>query len=180
MSITNLLRDQRHIKLGQAQPGFAFFSTLAGGNVYANSSGIVNQTYGSSDFVQSGMSSAGWYGSAVLMSQPVVDATPYRVRLNAQVTSAELSLFIGYAPSAPTGIADIFTKSVIIPIGLGGSGKFDEVVLLPGVDEFSIDYQKAIGFGIVLSKAAGQDYASFHISVQNLAKTAPTFAASMS
>ena len=146
-----------------------------------NSSGVVNQTVGSVDEAQNGITAGTWYGSGLLMSFPVVDATPYRVKVHALAANSDMMVVVGYAPVAPSGSGDLITKPVFFPLtdSQNANAKFDEVLLMPGLESGDPDFGKPLAFGVVISPYSTV-YPTWHISVQNLAKTAPTFAASMS
>ena len=146
-----------------------------------NSSGVVNQTVGSVDEAQNGITAGSWYGSGLLMSFPVVDDTPYRVKVHAFAANSDMMVFTGYAPAAPTGAGDLIAKPVFFPLtdSQNANGKFDEILLMPGLESGDSDFGKPIAFGIVISPYSTV-FPTWHMSVQNLAKTAPQFAASMS
>ena len=171
-----------HISPGQADNTWYGFASAAGGVVQCNNSGIVNQTVGTAQTGQTTIGGANYYASGVLMAQPVVDDTPYRVK--AYVLSLMYAyLYVGYAPANPTGNGDTIEKCVFMPITARTEGPhaamFDDIINFPGVPESDPYYQRPVSFGIVARSFSNHD-AAFNISVQNLAKTAPQFAASMS
>ena len=163
------------------------FGSVSAQQITMNSSGVVNQTTGAAHGVgnfQSGNGYNQWRGAGVLMSQPVVDDTPYRVKAYLGAEKSSMYIFVGYAPLAPTGTNDLITKVVafqVIGYGVNDKGIFDEVFLLPGLKAGDPDFQKPLAFGVAVATEQGAGVnGSYNISVQNLAKTAPQFAASMS
>ena len=182
-NLVNLLRDQVHSAPGQAFVGLNAAFMAVGNRINMNSSGIVNQTFGSANNSLTGVTGAGtasWQGVGVLMSQPIVDSTPYRVKAYATCSSAVIYVFLGYAPGAPATINTI-ESVVAYPItgyesNVYKSNNFDEIILVPGNQN-----NNPVAFGIAIAAGSGESaQLSYSISVQNLAKTAPTFAASMS
>lgn len=188
MNLTNLLRDQVHIVPGQSNNGFATTTIgRASNTVYMNSTGIVNMTSASrhaADQNSNSINIQSWIASGMLMLQPEVDATPYRVKASIVANTLTAHLIIGYAPVGPTGLNDLVTKVTSFPLmdyEVGQtSAKFDDVLLFPSVNEGDSDYGKPIAIGIAVSNQSGNPRISYNISVQNLAVTAPQFAASMS
>ena len=191
MNLVNLLRDQNHCNPAQSQLTFpGNFFTINSGTVKMNSTGVVNQTKGSCHMMQSTVTGAGrnaWQAAGLYMTQPIVDDTPYRVKAYVQGHLSDIWIIVGYGPSSPTS-QDTLTKVIPFPISKYGSsshdplaGKFDDIILLPGLIPSDTDYQKPIAFAVAMATdAALQTEGSFHLSVQNLSKTAPQFAASMS
>ena len=187
----NFLRDLYHWKPGGlASPGWAVNGDINNDNVYFNGDAIVYQTQASMHQQIATISPLGNYSTAgLLISQPVVDATPYRVKANVCSYEAFVYLCVGYGPEAPTGSADLATKCRYFPLQISGSkgsgaiygpaAQFDETILIPGVPEGDPDFAKPMFFGIMCA-ADGNPVAGYYLSVQNLAKTAPQFAASMS
>ena len=169
------------VRPGQATVSWNGFASTAGEIVQANNSGTVNQTVGTAMSQQSSIGGANFYAAGVLMSQPVVDDTPYRVKM--YVLSLMYSYaFVGYAPANPTGNNDTIEKCSYFPLtarDVDHVAHFDEIVSFPGVPEGDPYYQRPLCFGVVARSFANHD-AAFNMSVQNLAKTAPQFAASMS
>ena len=182
--IINFLRDNLHTTPGITAQTWAPTRISISSSIRMNSSGVVNQTSGMSHMPFVNLQGQGvslWTGSGLLMDQPNVDATPYRVKAYAAADNAFCYLFCGYAPSSPTGVDDIITSVIAWPIGsVGGISTFNDLILLPALDEQSPDFGKPIAFGVAVAMKSGTFSASYNISVQNLAKTAPQFAASMS
>lgn len=185
MSIVNLFRDQIHIEGALNGPEFSTPRTITQ-EILMNSSGIVNETKGACNraYVLPGnMNATHWTGVGVLMSAPIVDATPYRIQAGVVSDKAIIHIVIGFAPLAPTGTDDVITSVVNFPIqgaGSGAAGSFNGVVLVPGVKEGEPDYGKPIAIGVAISNTTTNPVSSYFISAQNLAKTAPQFASSMS
>ena len=184
----NLLRDMLHTDPDQADiTGFGQVAEIRNREAYMNNPGIVYQTKGNS-FAIRRQSTPGndneWRTAGVLMSPPLVDDTPYRVKLSAACTeSALLFFFTGYGPLDPTGTDDFIEKCTLVPIARNLNnpwGVFDEVVNIPGRGPQHPDYNRPIAFGLGLSLGSNANQAYYHISVQNLSKTAPQFASSMS
>ena len=186
----NLLRDARHTKQGGiGRPGWRGNGNINNDTVYFNNNGIVNQTIAIQDELVTQPPVANYNGSGILISQPVVDDTPYRVKGMFLGWDCYAYLFIGYGPSSPVGQGDQATKCTYIPLaasGQQGSGaaavqaaEVDEVIIIPGLSEGDPDYQKPIAIGFMM-QANGTPVGGYHLSVQNMAKTAPQFAASMS
>ena len=185
-TLTNMLRDLVHVDLGAAQHAFGTEDVMTNQNAKMNGSGIVYQTQGSASHAHdsvNGTSAANrWRASGLLMSQPIVDATPYRVKAYVWVANMNLSLFVGYGPTNPTGSDDQINKCVQFPLTAGAhdeNGIFDDIILIPGLTQQDPDFGRPIAFGIGVSGSSGGT-CRFNLSVQNLAKTAPQFAASMS
>lgn len=111
------------------------------------------------------------------MAQPEVDDTPYRIKCRAKVLSELQYIIIGYAPSAPNGVNDLITKVCAIPFS--GVEGFDDIILMRSVPKGDPEYGKAVAIGIAIESNQKQK-SYFALSVQNLAVTAPQFAASMS
>lgn len=184
-NLWNLLRDLNHANPGGYQPGFST-QNIMGSTIKMNSSAIVNQDIGSAFnpyYLSAAVSGNNyWRGAGLLMSAPVVDKTPYRIKAYCITRTAHGFVFAGYAPASPTGTNDTITSVVSWPISCIDSnevGMFDEVVLMPGLQQGDPDFGKPIAFGIACQNNQNA-VIRFNISVQNLAKTAPQFAASMS
>ena len=183
--LQNFLRDMVHARPGQAVAGFPAAAAVSS-TCPMNSSGVVNQTAGSQHnpyFTQGNIGWNLWHASGVLMSQPVVDDTPYRVKAYVAGVATRIHIIVGYAPAAPTGVNDAITNVVPYPAAeysdVGREGVFDEVILMPGLQSGHPDFGKPIAFGVAISTLA-TSHVAFNISVQNLAKTAPKYASSMS
>ena len=181
----NLLRDLVYVNPGQASVSFGNGMSI-GGQLVANNSGIVNTVTGTmaNGYALTGSSgNANWYSCCVLMSPPVVDDTPYRVKLWYFGENTNGYFYTGYAPLAPTGTNDAITKVQGIPFSHQGSmekGYFDEAVLMPSIPKTDPDYGKPIAFGLAVAVSTGNPVHAFYMSVQNMEKTAPQFATSMS
>lgn len=171
-----------HVRPGQSTIGWNGFASTAGETVVASNSGVVNQVVGTAMSQQGSIGGANFYAAGVLMSQPVVDDTPYRVK--AYVLSLMYCYaFIGYAPAAPVGV-DTIERCTFFPLtsrtDAGPAvGLFDEIINFPGLPKGDPYEDRPICVGLVARSFANHE-AAFNISVQNLAKTAPQFAASMS
>ena len=181
----NLLRDLVYVDPGAAQLGLSTEANSVLLQANLNSSGIVNQTEGVATInngTYSATTNSNWWKAAgLLISPPVVDSTPYRVKAYVACFTGNAHIIVGRAPLAPTGSNDPITNVTGIPITAGSHNEvavFDECILIPGVPESDPDFKKPVAFGIACSGSAGG--IRFHLSVQNLAKTAPQFAASMS
>lgn len=185
MSLTNLFRDQLHVEPFQEQIEWSVVGTI-GNNCWMNSTGIVNQTKGMvwNIGLDSGTINATQVkGAGLLMTQPIVDATPYRIKARIGGTGLKAWAFVGYAQASPTGTKDLVQELVAWPIALDPGhpiGVFDEIVLVPGLQENDPYADRPLAFGLLISDAPNNVGSSFNISVQNLSKTAPQFAASMS
>ena len=167
--------------------GFGAVANIRDREANMNNDGIVKHTVGTA-FALRRQSTPGtdqeWRTAGLLMSPPLVDDTPYMVRLRASATESTLLFFFtGTGPMAPTGTDDPITNCSIIPIARNLSnshGYFNEVVLVKGRSPGHPDYNKPIAFGLGLSLGSNPTQVYYHMSVQNLSKTAPQFAASMS
>ena len=191
-NLGNLFRDQLHANLEQGETGFAN-NTTAGDKqnrrIEMNSTGVVNDTFGLAYISNQSLNAQSkdrWRGAGVLIAPPIVDDTPYRVKAYAAGDHAYFYVFVGYAPVAANGNSDVITKVNAWPISQfndgsneGGLGYFDEIIKVPGVAEGDPEFGKPIAIGVAMSNLAGSDV-QYSISVQNLAKTAPKFAASIS
>lgn len=188
MNLTNLFRDQAHVDLEQSPLTLATYVPISSRTVKMNSNAVVNQDYGFaySNYLVTTVSNVSyWEGAGLLMSVPVVDDTPYRVKARVNVYRGNAYAFCGYSPASPTGSADTITKVVSYPIASAvavesAAGEFDEVIKIPGLSEGDTEFGKPIAFGIAFASAAAGANCAFNISVQNMAKTVPQFAASMS
>ena len=173
----NLFRDQFHSLPGQPETTFAPTASAILPTIRMNSTGVVFQTAGMAHQAFAGIAATGgnqWVGSGLLMSQPVVDDTPYRLKLYALGDNCGFYAFWGYAPIAPTGSNDVITKVNIIPMAANktnSEGQIDEVILFPGVPEGNSDFGKPIAFGIGVGVTSGTGSVVYSLLVQNLAKT---------
>ena len=147
-----------------------------------DSSGIVNQTTG---FVQQVgrniptlISSSDCRCVGVLMRPPVVDDTPYSVRAFTIAEQGSMFVFVGVAPANPDGDNDEIENPVFFPVSNLAQGRFTEVIKVPGNTPGYED--RPLAFGIAISNTKNNNVLSCVLSVQNLAMTAPQFAASMS
>jgi hypothetical protein len=181
----NLLRDLVHglftyDRIGISQNRSQKNRTL---NADTVADGLVFQTVGAAYCVESlenNMNTNQWAGSGLLMQPPGVDATPYRIKLHYHCRDAVIFFVIGYGPVAPTGTDDQIQQCIQYPIGINGAGIFDEVVLVPGTAPDPELQDNPIFFGIALSDSDNNTKLEYALSVQNLARTAPQFASSMS
>ena len=180
--LKSLFRDMMHVRPGQSTIGWNGFSSTAGETVQASNSAIVNQVVGTAMSQQGSIGGANYYAAGVLMSQPVIDDTPYRVK--AYVLSLMYCYaFVGYAPAAPTGI-DTIDRCTFFPLTSRTDAgpavaHFDEIINFPGLVKGDPYENRPLCFGLVARSFANHE-AAFNICVQNLAKTAPQFAAGMS
>ena len=151
-----------------------------------NSTAIVYQTEGFAHQAFNGVNATQsnyWVGSGLFISQPVVDDTPYRVKGTFIGDGMSCYLFVGRGPANPTGVNDLITDVVAIPLTGAKDGidtRINDVINIEGLPDSHPDFQKPLAFGYGISVAAGSGTAAYSLSVQNLAKTAPQFAASMS
>ena len=145
---------------------------------------IVNQTNGMArvgDANSAGTSYIMWRASGLYISQPVVDSTPYRVKAYVATKGDVIChLVVGYGPKDPTGIDDLVERVVSFPLDPQTGQVFDEVINMPGIPLTDTYSTRPIAFGIADISNDSLGRFGFFLSVQNLAKTAPTFAASMS
>ena len=191
-NLTNLFRDQFHVNLEQGEIGFANNTSpndKQNRRIEMNSTGVVNDTFGiayMSNISVNSTTKDRWRGAGVLIAPPIVDDTPYRVKAYASGDHAYFYVFVGYAPLSSNGNSDVITKLNSWPISKyndgsneGGFAYFDEVIKVPGVADGDPEFGKPIAIGVAITNLAGSD-AAYSISVQNLAKTAPKFAASNS
>ena len=184
-ALVNMLRDLVHIEPGSSLIGLSPTMSSVTGYVNMGSSGIVEQTKGSAHHTYAGTTGTGrsqWTAAGVLMSQPVVDATPYRLKVYARAGNSHIYVIVGTAPASPTG-NDRIDNVVSFPISSYPSekGEFDEIILVPGRNPQDPLFQRPLAFGVAVAvENAINPLLAYNISVQNLAKTAPQFAASMS
>lgn len=176
--INNLLRDLNHVRPEQSPVTWASFTFITDRRVVMNSSGTVYQDAGVAQAEQTSQGGSTIYSAGLLIAQPIVDAAPYRVKAYVECTE-ESMLFVGYANTS-SGISDTISKCSFFPLTTADSpiGHFDDCILMPGLNPGDADYEKPIGFGIAIRSSANH-LASFHMSVQNLAKPSPQYAASM-
>ena len=114
------------------------------------------------------------------MKGPIVDATPYRVKIYGHTTGVASYAVVGY-PETTTG-NDRCINAIAFPLGYDQQFVFDEVLLMPQWPESDPLYESPIAIGVAAggsAKGAGE-LIEFTMSVQNLSETAPKFAASMS
>ena len=187
MNLTNLLRDLTHVTPGAGFIGLGSTVRTIGSQININTDGVVHQVSASNadGNIQAGQkgTTSQWVGTGLYMSQPIVDATPYRVKAYVTTHLCEALVIVGYAPNTPTGTNDLITDIVSFPLTAAGtteSAKFDEIILMPGLSESDPDYGKPIAIGLAFMSANNAAYVRWNISAQNLSKTAPQFAASMS
>lgn len=178
MSVTNLFRDQLHCDLYLNSIGIGNRASK-GKTILMNSDGIVRQTKGMAFVLNYNYThiANSWGAAGVLIKPPIVDATPYRIQATIYNSQpSEKYIVVGHAPLAPTGTNDLITNVIPYP---NEDGVFDQVVLVPAAQPG--DEDKPIAIGIAIG-ANGTSVALIeaNISVQNLAQTAPQFAASMS
>ena len=176
----NLLRDQTHVLPTTVDgPGWRGHSALGNRTILANTNPTVFQDFGTVDGALENITGADWHGSGMYISQPSIDATPYRVKCKIMCETLGF-IVVGYGPSAPTG-DDAITKTTLFPVTSPSSpvADFDEVIKMPGLPTTSSDADKPIFFGVLIRRQVNAD-AAFHMSVQNLSRTPPTFSASTS
>ena len=180
--VANLFRDQLHTNPDQADIGWSGPNAI-GRTIYVTTNGFVHQDQGFAQSIWATLSAntTNWHGSGLLITGSIRDRTPYRVKGYIQATDALVFACYGYAPLAPAGVNDLVTKLTVLPIGnlADSKGVIDEVILVPGLNEGDTEFGKPLffGFAVVANTAAKVNY---FMSVQNLSKTSPTFAASMS
>lgn len=176
----NLLRDQTHVQPTTADgPGWRGHSLQGNNEILARSSGIVAEDFGTVFNALGGITGADWHASGMFIRQPVVDNTPYRVKMRVLCETLSFGV-VGYGPEAPTG-DDTITKCTFFPLTAANSpvNNWDEVIQFPGVPKTNSDFSKPLFFGLLIRRQVNAD-AAFHMSVQNLAKTPPQFSSSMS
>lgn len=184
--IINLLRDLVHTNPDSIDTTWGGPRVRGANTVEMNNTGIVHQTSGScqNQYERLDDSLGEWYATGLLISQPIVDATPYRLKVFLGIGGASGNendhryAFMGYAPANPTGTNDVIEKCSMLPIG--PRGIVDEIILAPGLPEGDPYFDRPLAFGVAAIVAANSTRYSHYISVQNLSKTAPQFAASMS
>ena len=184
-SVTNLFRDQVYVNPGILQPGFSS-QIVIGSSANMMSSGVVQQSQASAVNHRIGVASTSgnsWRASGLLISQPVIDSTPYRVKAYVATANGNGYVFVGYAPASPTGNDDLITNVTAFPVTVEAqveAGIFDEVLYIPGLPQGDPNFDKPLAFGIAVEAPVGTTIVRYNLSVQNMAKTAPQFAASMS
>ena len=167
-TLTNLDRDCFHTTLKDTDElSFSTQSLISGGSVLLNSTGSVNDVFGSarSDHTTIPAVTAGnWRAIGVLMEEPLQDRVPYRVKLYTNSASGIVHLGIGYAPSSPTGSDDTIDPVAQFSVT---NNYLDEIFLIPALDSGDGDYGKALAFcGMITYNTA--DYCQVSLSVQKL------------
>jgi len=113
-------------------------------------------------------------GAACYLLAPLGDRTPYRVKASVAITDTDTKRFIvvGYAPASITGTSDLIADPVYIPF----IGQFDDLLLVPAVEELDPNYGRALAVGIVVYAGAQLTNESVqgHLSVQRLGTKPPT------
>lgn len=186
-ALVNLLRDMHHTDPETAD-GFGFGSAadMRDKEAFMSGPGLVFQTKGTAMMVRRQAAAGGtydWRTAGLLMSPPLVDDTPYRVKMYCGFQNAMCFFFTGYGPMDPDGNNDLITGCTAVPLSPyleHGSAVFDDIVNIPGRPPGHPDYNKPIAFGMGVALGGANHLGWFHLSVQNLSKTAPQFAASMS
>ena len=185
-AVGNLFRDMIHVSPGQSQVTFGNADLLSSSTLRMNNSSVVYQTTG---FANHNLYTAAWPGfntirsAGLLISQPVVDDTPYRVKAYVRASLSTPYIIVGLGPASATGTDDVITKYTLFPIGAYTTqeyGLFDDVINVPAFTGAEANRPIAFGVGISANSLNNTQAISYSISVQNLAKTAPQFASSMS
>ena len=179
-SVSNLFRDQFHVDQKATLLTFPTAVLKSGGSVSMNSDGVVYTTKAMARALGTVVNTGSgyWYSVGLMMKPPIVDDTPYRVKATWHASTQQQYLIIGYAPAAPTGSGDLITQIVAKPIQR--CNEVDEVFLIKGLAEGDPDFGKPMAFAIAFASTTSGDLGEMTISVQNLAQTAPKFAASIS
>lgn len=184
--IVNLSRDAIHVpySVGDAGISLATQSAMSGVNALLNSDGVVRDAVAYAQIEHAStytISTLNKRCAGVLMRAPASDNTPYRVKAYAQTgqgNDVSFGIVLGIAPTSPTGSDDTLTNVDYIPF----DGKFDDLIMVPNLDDGDVDYDKAIAFGIYCYSETGisSQHIFGHLSVQRLATRPPTFAQSVS
>jgi len=113
-------------------------------------------------------------GAACYLLAPLGDRTPYRVKASIAITDTDTKTFIvvGYAPASITGAGDLIDEPVLIPF----IGQYDDLVLIPAVEDTDPNYGRALAVGIVVYAGAvlSNEAVQGHLSVQRLGTKPPT------
>jgi len=113
-------------------------------------------------------------GAACYLLAPLGDRTPYRVKASIAITDTDTKTFIvvGYAPASVTGTADLIAEPMYIPF----YGQYDDLLLVPAVDDLDPNYGRALAIGIVVYAGAvlTNEQVQGHLSVQRLGTKPPT------
>lgn len=174
-NIINLQRDQFHIVNLDPSADLAYpAGTAISTTVPQTSSGTVNQVRGFARATpgQAGPSAGNFAGIGVLMEYPTTDETPYRVK--AYCGQSEAWVYVGYAPSSPTG-SDNINSAVLLPMNY----EFDDVLLLPVLGSAHPFFERAIAIGIAIGDQNTGNTEAI-ISVQKLSVAAPQYASAHS
>ena len=175
-----------HLNPGQNQVTMGNADLMSASQYRFNNSAIVYQNEGSMFKV---IETAAWAGfntirsAGLLISQPVVDATPYRIKAYIRSSNATPYVIVGLGPAAPTGTDDAITHYTVWPIGSFATQEFalfDEVIRMPSFEGSNEQRPIAIAIGVSPNVDGVAATCSYNLSVQNLSKTAPKFASSMS
>lgn len=115
------------------------------------------------------------------MKEPTGDNTPYRVIAGQEIVGQydviySSFLVVGYAPASPTGTDDTIDQVFLIPF----VSEFDGLLVVPPLDDSDANYGRAlfIGVGVACDANLSSQDIMACISVQRLATTPPTLAAS--
>ena len=180
-NLTNLLRDQAYVEPLAERLGYGTENDK-GKVIWMRSTGIVNQTRAMATTLEAVVSTAAnrWFGSGVLIKGPIVDSTPYRVKVHALSSGVATYVFLAY-PETTTGL-DRCINTIAFPLGYDGGMQFDEVINVPAWPESDPLHESPIAIGVAAGQAikGSGELIEYYLSVQNLAQTAPKFAASMS
>lgn len=140
------------------------------GIVYTDT-GSLNTLYRSAS-----VSKGQWTSTGLFMQQPRVDSSPYRVIANIFASAGTAFLIVGYAPDNITGIDDVISVVVGIPI----ITQLDTVLRVKARPKGDPLIERPLAFGIAVTEVTGNDVIDVNLSVQNLAVPSPQFSASMS
>jgi len=177
----NLFRDQFHVKPLEGFVDLGSSTLNNGKTVVCSSNGIVNQTTGMVSYFSRRITTAipedNHRAAGILIRPPIVDSTPYMVRAYTYTSLITATVFAGFAQEDPDGVNDTIEECTFFPIGSENHeiGSFKEVLLMPEALT-----NRPLCFGIAFTDGKANCSLSFTLSVQNLAQTAPQFAASMS
>lgn len=139
-----------------------------GASLY-NSSGVVYDDVGGVKSNGNSAVSIAQQSIAVNMKPPQEDPVPYRVKIYCP-NATSLYAVIAYAPSTITGTDDVMVHANFFQI----PGYFDEIVMIHGHPSAHSFRDRPIVFGV---SAFGNGHNNVTISVQNLGRTPPQYAA---
>ena len=124
--------------------------------------------------VRGAVTAGSWTAIGALIEQPRDDATPYRIQ--AWCANEFAHLIIGYAPEAPSGLADVVSGVVSIPF----RNEIDICALVPVLDKGNADYPKPLCVGVAVGEIVAGATRECLVSVQKLSKAPPRYASVVS